>query len=174
MTRSDLLKALLPLNTRQKNPEFALRVFAGLMNREEWRLVLVGKGELMKRLRGLVMELGVGHLVVFAGEVQTTAKYYGAFDVLMVPSLHEGLGMVVVEAGAAGLPVVASDQVPAEANVVKNTHFLSLRDLGAWRKALEVAVKGGRMAVKRTAKTEEYNINDAVKKLEELYESFTH
>ena len=158
----------------QKNPEFALRVFAGLPNREEWRMVFVGKGERERNLRDLARKLGVAKLVIFSGEVPDVAKYYWAFDVLLMPSLYEGLGMVAVEAGAAGLPVLASDCVPAEANVVKNTRFLRLCDIKVWQDMMLPVVGEGRLGVRMTKGVEAYEIGTAVKKLEKLYENLTH
>jgi len=159
----------------QKNPEYALRVFAGLKNREAWRLVLVGKGELRSALAAKARELGVEKLVVFAGEVPDTAKYCAAFDVLLMPSRYEGLGMVAVEAGAAGLQVIASTEVPAEANVAKNVTFLTLGDIVAWRRAMTEAGAARRSrVVKKTQSIEAYDIDNAVKKLEKIYEDFTH
>jgi len=160
--------------TEQKNPEFALRAFAGLPNREEWRMVFLGKGERERKLQSLARELGVADLVIFSGEVPSVAKYYWALDVLLMPSLYEGLGMVAVEAGAAGLPVLASDCVPAEANVVKNIRFLRLCDIRVWQDMLLVAVGEGRSGVKMTKSVGVYEIGVAAKKLEELYEDLAH
>lgn len=156
----------------QKNPEFAIRVFAGLPNREEWVLVVLGKGAKKQRLQKLARELGVGDSVIFCGEVREVRDYYSAFDVLLMPSMYEGLGMVAVEAGASGLPVVASDQVPKEADVVKNTKFLPLTE-SLWVDELGEAVTQGKKAgriVKMTAKMREYDITDAVERLERIYE----
>ena len=158
----------------QKNPEFVLRVFAGLENREEWMLIIVGKDGLIKNLKLLAKELGIEKSVIFAGEVPDIQRYYAVFDVLLMPSLHEGLGMVAVEAGVAGLPVLASDKVPREANVVSNTTFLSLTSPEKWVATTEDAVKKGRLAVHLTKAVGEYDICVAVKKLEKIYENSTY
>ena len=134
----------------------------------------MGKGERERNLRDLARKLGVAKLVIFSGEVPDVAKYYWAFDVLLMPSFYEGLGMVAVEAGAAGLPVLASDCVPAEANVVKNTRFLRLCDIKVWQDMMLPVVGEGRLGVRMTKGVEAYEIGTAVKKLEKLYENLTH
>lgn len=162
---------------KQKNPEYVLRVFAALPDREEWRLVLLGKGSERERLQVLARELGIEKFVFFGGEVPEVASYYSAFDVLLLPSLYEGLGMVTVEAGANGLPVVASNGVPEEANVVKNTTFVDLGDIQRWVEIAEreaLRSMGNSRNVKMTKAMREYDINEAVERLERMYEGLTY
>ncbi len=78
------------------------------------RLVLVGSpggGSYGGALRALAAGLGLGGSVVWAGSVSdgVLAGWYGAADVLVCLSDHEGFGVPLVEAMAAGLPVVAFD-----------------------------------------------------------------
>ncbi len=63
-----------------------------------------------KRCRELAERLGVTSRVRFLGQVcdQELAEMYGGADVLVIPSLHEGYCMPVLEAMASGLPVVAA------------------------------------------------------------------
>ena len=102
-----------------KNHVFLLRMFAKLAELDPTvRLVLVGEGPLQVEMRNLAKELGVAHLVRFAGSTQDIAAYMAMFDVFVFPSFSEGLGIVCVEAQAAGTRVVASDTLPMEAAVV--------------------------------------------------------
>lgn len=76
------------------------------------RLVIVGDGEQLGMLARLREHLGLDgeHAVVFAGKVdrQRLAVYYQAADVYCLPSLYEGFPLAILEAMAAGLPVVAT------------------------------------------------------------------
>jgi len=56
----------------------------------------------------------------------------GAMDVFVMPSLYEGLCLAAVEAQAAGLPTILSDQIPAEVDTVPGlVRFVSLNDHAA-------------------------------------------
>lgn len=72
------------------------------------RLVLVGYGALEADLRSRAAALGVEGLVTFAGE-RDSAEMMGSFDLFVQPSLYESQGLAILEAMAAGVPVVASD-----------------------------------------------------------------
>jgi glycosyltransferase involved in cell wall biosynthesis len=68
-----------------------------------------GQEELARDYHELAARLGVERYVVFAGEVDSVASEYAAFDVLLLPSQRpEPFGLVVIEGMAAGLPVVAT------------------------------------------------------------------
>lgn len=73
-------------------------------------LVLVGDGEERSALDRMALDLGIAHLVDFAGvlPLQNVAEYMAAADVVVLPSHREGLPRVLVEAGAVGRPCVAT------------------------------------------------------------------
>lgn len=72
-------------------------------------LVIMGKGPLEKELKQLAMDLAITDRVVFTGNVPDGKKYFKAFDVFALTSDHEPFGMVLLEAMAAGLPLICSD-----------------------------------------------------------------
>lgn len=72
-------------------------------------LVIMGKGPLEKDLKQLALDLGIAESVVFTGNVPEGKKYFKAFDVFALTSDHEPFGMVLLEAMAAGLPLICSD-----------------------------------------------------------------
>ena len=74
------------------------------------KLTIVGDGSERKCLKELVRNLGLEDHVVFVGRVphDKIPEYMASADVFVLPSLSEGFGMVVVEAMAMGLPVIAS------------------------------------------------------------------
>ena len=77
--------------------------------RENVYFLLVGDGELRATIESEVMRRGMGDRFVFAGIRHDIPRVLAAMDVFLMPSLHEGFATVVVEAQAAGVPVVASD-----------------------------------------------------------------
>lgn len=98
-------------------------------------LLLVGRGEDEEPLRRRARERGAGDRVRFLGATSDVAPLYQAMDVLCVPSLFEGLGIVAVEAQAACLPVVCSPAVPPEA-AAGPLLLRSELDPAAWARAI--------------------------------------
>lgn len=123
----------------QKNQSFLLRVLTQMPG--DVVLVLAGEGEDEGALRRRAAELGVADRVRFCGVLQDVAPLYSALDVLAMPSLFEGLGIVAVEAQAAGLPVVVSPAVPEEACVVEGLVTRALLDEGEWGRAMAEGAK---------------------------------
>ncbi len=72
------------------------------------RLFLMGAGELEEDLRRQAAALGIHTRVHFLGHVADARRYLKALDVFVLPSLTEALGIAVLEAGYATVPVVAS------------------------------------------------------------------
>ena len=81
--------------------------------------MIVGEGPEEESLRALVRNMGLENNIVFKNIVQATADILPVFDVFVMPSRQEGLGLAVMEAMAAGIPVVASE-VGGLPDLVKN------------------------------------------------------
>jgi glycosyltransferase involved in cell wall biosynthesis len=72
------------------------------------RLVLVGDGPLRDRLEGHARHLGISESVLFAGKRDDVPRWLASFDIFALTSLFEGLCYAVLEAQAAGVPVIAT------------------------------------------------------------------
>jgi glycosyltransferase involved in cell wall biosynthesis len=99
--------------TARKGQDVLLRALAHLRC-SAWRLLLAGPvrdAAFAGYLRRLARGLRIGHRVSFRGVVGTVelARLYGAADLFVLPSRHEGYGIAVAEAISHGLPVIASD-----------------------------------------------------------------
>lgn len=79
-----------------------------------FRLILFGKGPLESALRNQVARLGLEKQVQFAGFRDDLDSLLGCADLLIHPALEEGLGVAMLKAAAAGLPVVAFDVAGAQ------------------------------------------------------------
>jgi sugar transferase (PEP-CTERM/EpsH1 system associated) len=73
------------------------------------RLVLIGAGLLMPKLRELSMEAGVDDLIWFAGERNDVADIMQTLDLFVLPSINEGISNTILEAMATELPVIATN-----------------------------------------------------------------
>ncbi|MCS6923665.1 MAG: glycosyltransferase [Fimbriimonadales bacterium] len=91
-----------------KNHALLLRAFAQLHSPQPLYLWLVGDGELLPATEQLAHDLGVAERVRFWGVRSDVADLLNAADIFTLPSKHEGNPMSVMEAMAAGLPVVAT------------------------------------------------------------------
>jgi hypothetical protein len=72
-------------------------------------LVIAGKGPLEKQLRDQAQKLGIDDDVRFVGQVPDARRLFAAFDLFVLSSDHEPFGMVLLEAMAAGVPVMATN-----------------------------------------------------------------
>lgn len=72
------------------------------------RLMVVGKDKKMNAYQRLAEKLGVSECVHFAGAQRDATPYYGAADVLVLPTLYDPFPNVILEAMAAALPVITS------------------------------------------------------------------
>jgi glycosyltransferase involved in cell wall biosynthesis len=81
-----------------------------LQRRGEWRLLVVGDGPERENLEALAVRLGLADRVTFTGGVPRSRvfSYMRAADLFVLNSLYEGLPHIVLEAFAAGLPVLAT------------------------------------------------------------------
>jgi glycosyltransferase involved in cell wall biosynthesis len=118
-----------------KNPNFALEVAKESISRDsDVRLVMAGAGDKKRReLDSQIREWGLEEKIRLVGVRTDVPRLMLGSDLLLFPSLAEGLGMVVVEAQAAGLPVLASETTPRECVVVPElVDFLPLTDPNNW------------------------------------------
>jgi glycosyltransferase involved in cell wall biosynthesis len=104
----------------EKNHEFLLEITQQARQIEPLaRLLLVGDGPLRPRVERMAEAAGLSPFVVFAGSRDDVPRILAsAMHVLLLPSRREGLPLVVLEAQAAGVPVLASEIVTTEVDVV--------------------------------------------------------
>lgn len=121
----------------QKNHSFLIDVFSKYhkINKNSM-LLLIGQGPLMEEIQLKVKDLDLEESVRLLGQKDDAYKYYNAFDMFLFPSIYEGLGMVAIEAQCSGIPVIASEFVPAIAKLNNEFEFLSLTNMDDWVKMI--------------------------------------
>lgn len=130
-TKVILFVGRLNSNLNQKNPAFALDVAKTCAAQDpDVCMLFVGGGEdIRAQLEAITLSCGLEHRIRFAGVRSDVPRLMLGSNLLLFPSVAEGLGMVAVEAQAAGLRVLASDTTPRECSVVANgVQFLALSD----------------------------------------------
>lgn len=118
----------------QKNHKFLVEVFNVLAQKHSnARLVLIGIGELEEQIKNQIKDMGIEDKVIFLGRRSDVPELLSAFDVLLFPSLYEGMPNVVIEAQASGLPCVISDTITPEADITGLVKYMSLNcPTGQW------------------------------------------
>ena len=113
----------------QKNHDFLIDVFAEIKKKKpNAELILVGTGPLEEKVKSKVVEKGLSDCVHFLGNRKDMNRIYQAMDVFVFPSLFEGLGIVAIEAQAAGVPIVCSEGLPPETDITPIYRKLLLSD----------------------------------------------
>lgn len=116
-----------------KNSKFLIEILPNLLKTNPNSVIMfVGEGDIQKDLYNLAVNLGVEKHVVFAGTQQDTQAYYSAFDVFALPSLYEGLPLVMLEAQYNGLPCVISTGSSPECIISDAVARITCNDTKAW------------------------------------------
>lgn len=115
--------------TQQKNHDFLIDVFAQIHSRApEAKLLLISDGPNFEKIRQKVHGASLTDAVVFAGRRSDVNKLYSCMDVFVMPSLWEGLPLVMLEAQANGLPLLVSDCITQDAKCTDRTFYKALSD----------------------------------------------
>lgn len=127
----------------QKNHNFLIKVFYEVQKTRKAELILIGKGSLEEQVKKQVNDLQIAEKVHFMGMREDVECWMQAMDVFVLPSRWEGLGMVLIEAQAANLPVIAADCVPSEVKICDRFNQCSLESgLSTWSKLITETLAG--------------------------------
>lgn len=158
---------------KQKNHEFLIDIFNEIHKQNKNTvLLLAGDGPLKEEIQEKVKELNLDKSVKFLGQRDDANELYQAMDLFLFPSLYEGLGMVLIEAQCAGLPSVASAEVPKIAKISNGVEFIPLsKNAKAWTDECIKLItnKDIKETILKTIKINNYNIKNEAKKLEIKY-----
>jgi glycosyltransferase involved in cell wall biosynthesis len=163
----------------QKNHQFVIEIAAEIAKIEpNMRLVLIGVGSLRTSIEAKVIQMGLSEKVIFLGTRPDVPRLMRELmDVFLFPSRYEGLGLVLVEAQAAGLPCIFSDVVPLEADLVKPLlHRLSLTQTPSdWAKVV-LATRTKQCSISQSKALDlvsqtAFNIKVSVQQLTDFYSS---
>jgi glycosyltransferase involved in cell wall biosynthesis len=160
----------------QKNHGFLLRIAAEVFAQEpRAHLVLIGDGPLRSAIEADARELGVTDRAHFLGPRSDVPRLLGAADIFLLPSLFEGLPLVALEAQAAGVPVILTDSITREADIVPGLverHALT-EPATAWATAALAAIRRtarpDRARALELARQSPFDIRTGAQQLERFY-----
>lgn len=157
----------------QKNHKFILKIFKKINAKQpDSILLLVGTGELRKKIKNEINNLNLKNKVILCGEKGNTEDYYSAFDIFLMPSLYEGLPVVGIEAQCEGLPCYFSSNISSQVKITDHAFFISLKQSAQYW-ANEILSKKSniqkRKGYARKVLNSNYSIFSTVKELESVY-----
>ncbi len=113
----------------QKNHTYLLEIFKEIIYRKkDSALLLVGIGELEDDIRKKAKDLGILDNIIFAGLRNDVNEILMGMDVLVFPSLYEGMPNVVIESQATGLPCIVSDTITKQAKLTDLVFYKSIQE----------------------------------------------
>lgn len=109
----------------------------------KFKIVIIGEGEDREKIQHKITSLGLQDTIYLAGFTQDAEKYLKGFDIFVLPSTKEGLPYVLLEAMAAGLPIIASrvGGIPDLIEHEKNGFLVEPKDYLGLAAALEKMIQ---------------------------------
>ncbi|MDR0979792.1 MAG: glycosyltransferase [Candidatus Nomurabacteria bacterium] len=155
-----------------KNHPMVVRVFAAYHQiHPDSHLILVGSGPLEAEVRREIAQHNLQAATTIITDMYNVADFYNAADILLLPSIAEGLGIVLVEAQLNGLPCLASDTTPKSVFYNSNTEQLPLSaSPNTWSKHLVELAKIGRITPSLQL-LQDYDAAHTAEQLEDFYDN---
>lgn len=163
-----------------KNPEFVVDVLACILEkRKDVYAVFAGKGDREPFVLDKAKKLGIGDHLRLTGWLDDIPLVMKSSDVFIFPRKEnpkEGLGLVIVEAQAAGLPLFITHGIVDDAIIIKElAHFNDLRDAAQWASQILEVIDRPQMVSQTDAlermKRSRFELGNAAKHLIDIYES---
>lgn len=155
-----------------KNLQFLVPVIEECTRfRDDIVFLFIGTGFTLARFKESIKASSVEDKCLFTGRVSNVNEYLQGADLLLLPSLKEGLPVSVVEAQACGLKCLVSDTVTREANIGGAT-YIPLQE-SEWIKAIEAQTINTNEEREKLALLfvgSQFNIKNEAKRVEKLYE----
>lgn len=115
--------------THQKNHTFLIDILADvLVSNKNYVLVLIGDGPLKQNTIEKAKKLHIFDQILFLGLKTNISELIQMIDVFVFPSLYEGLPVTLVEAQAAGLKILASNNITEEVKLTEDIQFLPITE----------------------------------------------
>lgn len=116
-----------------KNHKFSIEMFEKYHTYNNNSILLfLGDGELRNSLEKIVNTKKMQNSIIFMGDIDNVNEYLQGIDIVLLPSLYEGLPMILVEAQASGTKCLVSENVSKNAKFTDDIIFLPIDDINIW------------------------------------------
>lgn len=136
------------------------------------KLMIVGNGPLEARIRDAARKMDMEDKVILTGPRTDVNELLCAMDSFVFTSINEGLGIVLVEAQASGLPCIFTDTIPTEVDLNPELiHRVSLSESDAtWAKiAISCTSSGNRATAYKIVAEKGYDIKTSAEQIQKFY-----
>lgn len=166
--------------TVQKNPIFIVEILSQLKN-YAWHCTLIGDGELRPQLEATIREFGLEDRFTLPGWVspEAVSEYFSQADVLLMPSLSEGMPVAGIQALANGLILLGS-KIGGFNDLIEegvNGYLLPVTDLDAWVSRIKTLLEdpSGGLTLRKNSleKAAQFNLETIVDQYIALFERIT-
>lgn len=169
---SDIVIGNIGRLAKEKNQKYLMDLLIKLDD-IKFKLFIIGEGPLEYSLKELVKEYDLEKQVFFTGNRNDVTKLLSGVDILIIPSLSEGLGITAIEAQAAEVPVFISENIPEDVfqtPLALPFRLNNMNDLINRINALPIdTLKRQNNHNNKYMRDSSYNIKNSVKDLAELY-----
>lgn len=156
---------------KEKNHKKLIDVFYEVKKRKNnAKLVLCGDGEERNNIIQQIQKLNLQNDVLLLGVVNNVNDILQGIDLIVMPSLFEGLPFSLLEAQAAGLKCVVSDTVSKESDIMKWNTFIALEEEDSyWAEEIcNIELEYDRFAAIETMQQEGYDIHKCVREIDTI------
>lgn len=156
--------------SKQKNHKKLVEIFAEMYKKDQsMRLLLIGNGDLQHEIENYIQKLGVADEVCIINYTENPQDYMSAMDIMIIPSLFEGLCLVAIEAQANGLPVLIDQFFTVETSASDLVNGLELKDDNAvWAETAIDIMKNGRHDVSKQLIKEQMDKENMLKNIQDI------
>ena len=161
--------------SRPKNHDFMIELMTAskAAGRVDQRFVFIGDGELRADFEHKVASRDLGDKAILTGLRRDIPELLSSIDVLILPSLWEGLPVTILEAQAAGVPAIMSDRVSSEVILADDVRQLPLSDPRSWLATVDELASGPRKPASEALAqmtASPFGIAQHVRAVQEMYE----
>ena len=162
--------------TGPKNHAFLVEIFDKYLKTSKTndKLLLIGEGSLKENIKQIVHDKNLENNIIFLGIKNNVHEYLSCADIMLFPSLYEGIPLTAIECQAAGLILLGSNNIDKATAVSNLMKFISLDDEKQWLELMKTDCLDAKTREKYNdvIYKSKYSIDENVKVLESLYDKF--
>lgn len=174
-TKSFLILSAGELN-RNKNQKVVIEAIANIKENQQIHYIVCGVGPLEKELKQLAIDRGVSENVHFLGYREDIIKLMKSTDLFVMPSYREGLSRAIMEAMAAGLPVICS-KIRGNVDLIneQNGFLIEPKDIKEFSRCIELLCldrkRANQMGKNSLIMSQQYQIESIYQNMVSIYKN---